>query len=151
MKKVLVALALLVIILSSVYSQDLKSYYYSPNEENMLMIRVNIWGYVHNPQTVLIPDGTDLVTGLSYAGGPNENANINYVVILHADGAKTICDIEKFKSEDNRSHNPILRPGDTVMIKGNFVYHLTTFIRRIYEVAVIANIAVLVYNAFFAE
>jgi len=151
MKKVAILLALFILISISAYSQDLKSFYFSPNEENMLMIRVNIWGYVFSPQTVLVPDGTDLVTGLSYAGGPNENANVNHVVILHADGTKDICDLAKYKGEESRKHNPILRPGDTVMIKGNFIYHVTTFIRRLYEVAVVANIAVLVYNAFFAE
>ena len=151
MKKVLFTLILFLIGTIFIISQDVKSFYFSPNEENMLMIRVNIWGYVNNPQSVLIPDGTDLVTALSYAGGPNENANMNYIVILHADGTKTNCDIAKYKSEESRKHNPILKPGDTVMIKGNFVYHVSRIVRYVYEVAVIANITVLVYNAFFAK
>ncbi|MDD3804397.1 MAG: hypothetical protein PHW02_08455 [bacterium] len=151
MKKVAIFLAFFILISIFAYSQDMKSFYFSPNEENMLMIRVNIWGYVHNPNSVLIPDGTDLVTALSYAGGPSESANVNHVVILHADGTKTKCDIAKFKGEGSREHNPVMRPGDTVMIKGNFLYHFTNFVTKVYQVAVVASVLVTIYNAFSAE
>ena len=151
MKKVLIALILFSIFAVSIMAQDVKSYYFSPNEENMLMMRVNIWGYVHNPHSLLIPDGTDLVTGLSYAGGPTESANVNYVVILHADGTKTTSDLAKYKGEESRKHNPLLRPGDTIMVKGNFLYHLTNFVTKVYQVAVVASVIVTIYNAFTAE
>ena len=151
MKKVLITFVFFTMIFTLMSAQDAKSFYFSPNEENMLMIRVNLWGYVGNPQSVLIPDGTDLVTALSYAGGPNENGNINSIVILHADGTKTLCDIAKYKGDESRKHNPILRPGDTVMVKGNFLYHLTSFVTKVYQVAVVASVIVTIYNAFTAE
>lgn len=144
MKKFLIVFVL--ITSSIIFSQEFRSYYYSPNEENVLMIRVNIWGYVNNPTTVLVPDGTDLITAISYAGGPKENANLNSVVIIHSDGSREICDLAKFKNEKSRRHNPILKPGDTVRIGGDFVYHLTRYLRDIYNVAVIANTVFILYT-----
>ncbi|HCP17103.1 MAG: Soluble ligand binding domain-containing protein [candidate division TA06 bacterium 32_111] len=144
MKKYLIFIFLIFSI--SIFSQEFKSYYYSPNEENVLMIRVNVWGYVNNPTSALLPDGTDLITAISYAGGPKENANLNRVVIIHSDGSRQICDLAKFKNENSREHNPILKPGDTVRVGGDFIYHLTRYLRDIYNVAVIANTVFILYT-----
>ncbi len=144
MKKILIII--LFIFSISIFSQDFKSYYYSQNEENVLMIRVNVWGYVNNPTSFLVPDGTDLITAISYAGGPKENANLNGVVVIHSDGSREICDLAKFKNENSRKHNPILKPGDTVRVGGDFIYHLTRYLRDIYNVAVIANTVFILYT-----
>jgi len=131
----------------SIFSQEtIKNDYFSYDEQQKyLLIRVNIWGYVNNPMSTLVPDGTDLITAISYAGGPKENANLNSVVIIHSDGTRQICDLAKYKNENSRNHNPILKPGDTVRVGGDFLYHFTRYMRDLYNIAVIANIAYLIY------
>ena len=41
-----------------------------------LAIKVHIWGQVHRPGRYLVPDGTDLVGLISFAGGPTSGAKL---------------------------------------------------------------------------
>lgn len=149
MKKIIIIFVLVSFALIS-SAQDAKSYYFSPNEENLLMIRVNVWGQVNNPNSILVPDGTDLLTAVSAAGGPNDNAQITNILIIGADGSRRVCDIAKFKSENNRNQNPILRPGDTVFVKGSFIYGLTKVLDFVYKTAIIASTALAAYNIYIS-
>ena len=144
MKKSIVFLLLFFTIIM-IYAQN-KSFYYSPEENNLLMIRVNIWGQVHNPQSILIPDGTDLISAISFAGGPTENANTMGIVLLRANGEKVKCNINKYRDENDRRNNPILKPGDTIIIGSNFLYVFTKGITYIYQTAVIVYTAFQIWN-----
>ncbi len=145
MIKKLLIIFIIILISLSLFSQN-KSFYYTPEEENLLMIRVNIWGQVHNPHSILVPDGTDLITAISYAGGPTINANTSGVILLRANGEKVKCNINKYKSENDRKNNPILKPGDTVILKSNFLFKLTKSISFIYQTAVIVYTAFQIWN-----
>lgn len=146
MKKVLIFAVLISFIFVMLFPQDTKSFYYSPEEANMLMIRVNVWGQVNHGSSILVPDGTDLITAVSYAGGPTVNAEISNVTVIRADGSRLKCNIGQFKSENDRKNNPILKPGDTIIIKSSPLYTFSRALQFIYQVAVIVTSVVTVWN-----
>lgn len=52
--------------------------------EDELLIKVNIWGFVRKPGQYMVPKNTDLISLISFAGGPIEQAKINKVKIIRA-------------------------------------------------------------------
>jgi len=90
------------------------------------------------------------MTAVSAAGGPNDNAQITNILIISSDGARRVCDIAKFKSENNRNNNPFLKPGDTVFVKGSFVYAMTKVLDFVYKTAVVASTALAAYNLYIS-
>jgi hypothetical protein len=57
--------------------------YYLGQEDELLM-RVNIWGFVHKPGQYMVPKDTDLISLISFAGGPLDQAKMNNVKIIRA-------------------------------------------------------------------
>ncbi|MBC7396383.1 MAG: SLBB domain-containing protein [Bdellovibrionales bacterium] len=71
-----------------------------------VMMRVNLWGGVHQPGIYNIPVGTDLVTLLSYAGGPNQNAELSDTRIKRTIG--TTEEVIKIDVDDILKGKPVL-------------------------------------------
>lgn len=57
-------------------------------EAGTVMMRVNLWGAVKKPGIHHIPVKTDLISLMSYAGGPNDNAIMDSIVIKRNQGKK---------------------------------------------------------------
>ena len=57
-------------------------YYLAPGADNQLLIKVNVWGEVLKPGIVEVPDNTNLLSLISMAGGPTENAKLSKVKIV---------------------------------------------------------------------
>jgi len=57
------------------------SVYYSPVVKDKVLIPVHIWGAVQRPGLHFVPMGTNLVEGLSLAGGPTTQANLRRVKV----------------------------------------------------------------------
>jgi hypothetical protein len=57
-------------------------------EPGTVMMRVNLWGAVKKPGIHHIPVKTDLISLMSYAGGPNDNAIMDEIVIKRQQGKK---------------------------------------------------------------
>ncbi len=55
---------------------------YYLGEQDELLIKVNIWGFVQNPGQYMVPNGTDLISLISFAGGPREQAKLNKVKLI---------------------------------------------------------------------
>lgn len=69
-----------------VSSRDVKgkapgSEYVSGDFSHPVLMQVNLWGGVTKPGIHYVPVHTDLITLLSYAGGPVEGAKLNEIVI----------------------------------------------------------------------
>lgn len=47
-----------------------------------LIMRVNIWGFVRKPGQYMVPTDTDLISLMSFAGGPIEQAKIKSIKIV---------------------------------------------------------------------
>ena len=101
-------------------SASAASYYYisKPGE---LTMQVNIWGSIRNPGRYEVPNSTDLVQLLSFAGGPNVDATLDNVRIIRIVRKDSV--VSRDQTELNLNHldrldqsTLILRPGDTIFI-----------------------------------
>ncbi len=59
-----------------------KASLYYLGDRNELLIKVNIWGFVQKPGQYLVPTDTDLISLISYAGGPLEDAKLKKVKLI---------------------------------------------------------------------
>jgi hypothetical protein len=57
---------------------------YFLGEQDELLIKVNIWGFVRKPGQYMVPTNTDLISLISFAGGPLEQAKIKKVKLIRA-------------------------------------------------------------------
>ena len=124
------------------------AYYISPGYESRLQITVHIWGEVHKPGLYVVPDNTDLVTLLSYAGGPTKNARVSSVKLIrtteNGDEVEEI-DIKDYISHGNPAATMVLQPGDTVVVPGSVWYAIGRFFGFMTQVAIVASTANLIF------
>lgn len=112
--------------------------------EDELLVPVNIWGFVARPGQYWIPNNTDLISLLSFAGGPTEDAKIGEIRIVRSDeklGNIIIpVDVKKYlETADNRLI-PLLKPGDTVVVKGTTFYWIKSVFDFLSKFTVFAQI-----------
>lgn len=58
---------------------------YFLGSEDELLMRVNIWGFVRKPGQYMVPSDTDLISLISFAGGPVEQAKIKAIKVIRND------------------------------------------------------------------
>ncbi|MDZ7289979.1 MAG: SLBB domain-containing protein [candidate division KSB1 bacterium] len=97
---------------------------YYLGKENELLIPVNILGYVNKPGQYMVPNETDLISLVAFAGGFREDAKINKIKILRgiaAHGQPDVMkvDLKKYFETGNRELIPRLMPDDTIVITGS--------------------------------
>ncbi len=94
------------------------SEFISGNYPGAILMPVNLWGSVSKPGIHHIPTHTDLVTLLSLAGGPGNDAQLDNIVIKRRAGGEE--KILKVDGEDllNKAnvHSPILEANDIIII-----------------------------------
>jgi hypothetical protein len=134
----------------SVHAQESRGYInrvrgaqYFLGEEGDLLIPVNIWGFVTRPGQYMIPANTDLVSLLSYAGGPTESAKISSIKIVRNDPetGNTVypVNVKKYLETANEDLIPTLRPGDTIIVKGTTFHWISKFFDFISKLVVFAQ------------
>lgn len=83
-----------------------------------VMMKVNIWGGVRMPGIYHVPVGTDLLSMISFAGGPSQVAELDDVHIKRNVEAKTVAmsvDVDDLINGKD-VENPLLRVNDIVVI-----------------------------------
>ena len=114
-----------------------------------LKIKTYIWGQVAKPGLYIVPDDTDLLTLISSAGGPTENANLRKVRIIRAlgDEEKIIfVDLTDYIKNGDEALIPALLPGDTVIVSGSTYYAFTKAVAWISQIAIILSVYVSLMN-----
>ena len=114
-----------------------------------LKIRTYIWGQVRNPGLYIVPDDTDLLTLISSAGGPTENAKLSKIRIIRAtaEGEKVIwVDLKEYLETGQADIIPILKPGDTVIVSGSTYYAFTKAVNWLSQIAVMLSVYVAISN-----
>lgn len=118
-------------------------------------IEVSLWGYVSKPGLYKIPHTTDLVSLISLAGGPRENARLDDVRIIrlvnNSEDNKMEeriirVNLEEFIEKGDRSVIPILKPGDVVVMTGSAYTVFVNFMSVVRDVALVLNTVLLVYQ-----
>ncbi len=125
---------------------------YQIGRDNELLIKVNIWGLVRMPGQYLVPNHTDLISLISYAGGPTENAQTKKVKLVRTsiftpEGKTRDTDqkiyqfnIKRFLETGDSSLNPQLMPDDTILISGSAVHVLSKLLDFAEKLAVFFQI-----------
>jgi hypothetical protein len=107
-----------------------------------VQIDVNLWGFVNSPGHYRVPGSTSLVELLSFAGGPSAQARLVDIRIVHADTAQEkrveSYNLESYRDDGDLSQNPLLVPGDTIIVSGRA---LDVFFQAI---GIITNIMVII-------
>ena len=104
---------------------------YMTDENGNIMMYVNIWGHVSSPGHVLVYEGIDMATLLSYVGGPMSGADLKNVKLYRevADKNGRIAydlDFNNFIESGDRSNFIEIKPNDTIIIpRTNFNYFLS--------------------------
>lgn len=114
-----------------------------------LKIRTYIWGQVRNPGLYIVPDDTDLLTLISSAGGPTENAKLSKIRIIRstAEGEKVIwIDLKEYLETGEAELIPILKPGDTIIVSGSTYYAFTKAVNWLSQIAVMLSVYVAISN-----
>ncbi len=114
-----------------------------------LKIRTYIWGQVRNPGLYIVPDDTDLLTLISSAGGPTENAKLSKIRIIRstAEGEKVIwVDLKEYLETGQAELIPILKPGDTIIVSGSTYYAFTKAVNWLSQIAVMLSVYVAISN-----
>ncbi len=96
-------------------------------DENQLRIVTYIWGQVQSPGLYIVPDDTDLITLLSLAHGPTEDAKLTKVRIVRSGMEMEKNEIihvnlEDFLDTGDRNLIPELKAGDTVVVPATVFY-----------------------------
>lgn len=117
-------------------------YYLSPGADNQLLIKVNVWGEVSKPGIVEVPDNTDLLSLLSMAGGPTENAKLSKVKIVRNFSENRIftVNVRDCVRDGKAEQIPMIKPGDTVIVPRNSFHSVSKYITFVYNLAVIASV-----------
>ncbi len=119
---------------------------YFLGDRDGIYITVNVWGKVRRPGQYNVPSGTDLMTLLSVAGGPAENAKLNDVrIIRQINQHEEILDIDirRYLETGDLSLIPEIRPGDTVLVKGSGWAVVQKVVSAIGQVGIVLNAIVL--------
>jgi hypothetical protein len=114
-----------------------------------LKIKAYIWGQVRNPGLYIIPDNTDLLTLISSAGGPTENAKLTKIRIVRssAEGEEIIMvNLKDYTKTGNHELIPILQPGDTVIVPGTTFYAISKVAEWLADVVIIFSVYNLIAN-----
>jgi len=136
---------------ASAQDQSRAAQYFLGGQDQVLM-GVNIWGFVNKPGQYMVPYDTDLISLLSYAGGPREDAKITGIKVVR--GAKSNdaknpgeviqVDVKKWLKNGSPDEIPVLRPGDTVVVSGTSFYFVNKFFDFTWRVAAIVQVWALI-------
>ncbi|MCB0722422.1 MAG: SLBB domain-containing protein [Ignavibacteriae bacterium] len=133
--------------------------YYNYADLDKVNIEVNLWGYVKSPGKYLIPQGTTAIDLITLGGGPTVDAMLNDIRIvrlkndtLNISKDQIInIDYNDFLWEDKiksgMKKNPVLMPGDIILIPGEPRYFFRENLGIILSVgSFLLTAAVLVIN-----
>ena len=152
MKKIIFAVILFMIIgstfaqsgsMSSYNTGSVYLYSGSLTGSEQLKIKTYIWGQVKNPGLYIVPDNTDILTLISSAGGPTENAKLSKIRIIRptAEGEKIKwVQLKEYMETGNQDLIPILQPGDTIIVSGTIYYAFQKMAKFLSNVAIVLSV-----------
>ena len=116
-------------------------------ETGKLSMSIRIWGEVKTPGVKLVPSDADLISILSYVGGPSNMAKLDNIRILRFNDTPgeprvVIANVEKFLETGDSKYIPKIYPNDTIIVKGTVWRILSTAIPYI-------NLAVTLINGYY--
>lgn len=123
------------------------SIYYSATSKGKVLIPVNVWGEVNKTGLHFVPLDTDLIQGLSLAGGPKSTAALDRITLTRNIDGK----IEEFKFDLEKGGTPEaymqkLSSGDTIFIEKEYLYENRAYYTSLISVIVTFLSGILIYR-----
>jgi hypothetical protein len=159
MKKIILILFLISLAAAGICQDTAASSSFAPGsaylysgtlkEAEQLKIKTYIWGQVRKPGLYIVPDDTDLLTLLSLANGPTEDAKLAKIRIVRStqEGEKIIwVDLKEYMETGEEELIPILQPGDTVIISGTVFYAFTKWADFLSKIAIFLSMYITISN-----
>jgi len=123
------------------------SIYYSKGSKEKALIAVNFWGEVGHAGLYYIPIDTNLVRGLSLAGGSSGNANTNSIYVTRREESEYVkyqFDLGQGGSDDAIAFT--LKPDDIVYIPRSRFYENRAYYTALISVAVTVLSGIVIYQ-----
>lgn len=136
---------------SSSSSLGASAYVYDPIGTPGLTIEVYIWGQVQRPGLYIVPDNTNVLSLMSLAGGPAENAKLSNVRLVRSNpetGQQQVIyiDIEEYLKTGDKSLIPVMMPGDTIVVSGTVFKAFSQAVVFISGIATVAAAYFLIFE-----
>jgi hypothetical protein len=109
--------------------------YYDYSDPATINIKVSVWGYVSSPGKYIVPIYTTVPDLISYAGGPEDQANLDDIRIYRIDqnGKEELIQLNytDLLHEDELSKhniNPNIKASDILIIPGSPKYYFRDYL-----------------------
>jgi len=117
-------------------------------ETGKLSMVIRVWGEVIRPGVTMVPSDADLISLISYVGGPTSRAKLNDIRIIRFnqnEGEERIlhANIEAFLETGDDKYIPVVYPNDTIIISGTFWKTLSGFAPYVSLAVSVLNVYVL--------
>ncbi len=134
--KLLAGSVLLIAVVAA--ASGLEGYTVPGLETQEVLMSIHVWGEVRDPGTHLVPAGSDLIAGLSAAGGPTSVANLGDVSIVYSD-MEVEYDVSRFLEAEGEPV-PEIMPGATIYVPTRNYEWWKDAVDFSYKIIVAANI-----------
>lgn len=113
--------------------------------ENRFLIDVQVWGQVHKPGQFSVPDDTDIVGLLSFAGGPTDDAKLRSVRLIRRSGGEQVLklNLETFVEEGRLGGADRLEAGDVLVVPANRSHQVLRLTNVLSFLTLAANVVIL--------
>lgn len=123
------------------------SIYYSPSVKGKVLIPVHFWGQIKNSGLHFLPVDTNLINGISLAGGPTSNAELDDVyVTTKRSGKREKLDFDLTDGGAITTEDFKLQPGDTVFIPEDRFYQNRNYYTSLTGVILTLLSSILLYR-----
>ncbi len=129
--------------------------YYDYSDPGTINIKVSVWGYVRSPGKYLVPISTTISDLISYAGGPDGNADLDeirlYRIKENGEGELIKFDFNDLLEEDQlrnkKVRTPTLTAGDTLILPGSPKYYFRDWLGITLSIfSAIVSLTILILN-----
>lgn len=121
--------------------------YYSASTKGKVLIPVNMWGEINKTGLHFVPIDTDLVQGLSLAGGPKSTASLDNIKLTrNVEGQIKEFDFDLEKGGSADAFQMKLAPGDTVFVERNYYNENRTYYTSLFAVVATILSSILIYR-----
>ena len=128
--------------------------YYDYSDPESVNIKVSVWGFVKYPGKYIIPIYSNAFDLLSYAGGPDEDANLDDIRIfrIKEDSSQVFIDLNYRdflwnKELTSEKTAPRILSGDILLIPGeDRLYFRDYFTLTLSVLSVLISLAILIIN-----
>ncbi len=123
------------------------SIFYSPSVKGKVLIPVHFWGQIKNTGLHFIPLDTNLINGISLAGGPSADAVFDDVYVTTSrDGERKKLSFDISEGGNIDIENFKLQPGDTIFIPKDNFYRDRSYYTSLVGVVLTVLSSILLYR-----